>query len=566
MNDVSGSSREPLSPCGALDPFGIVPACTAVVQAWGQAPEKLQARMQEFLTALLEVQRQVAERAVGHFVADFVPPVSYDERFQDKAWTDSPWFDFLKEYYLLYTRAIEDAIFATPDVPERTRRQAAFWARQMLNAVSPTNFLWSNPVALTRFLATGGLSLAEGYKQWLADLRKQDVSMVDESAFEVGKNMAGTEGEVVFRNELLEVLQYAPATDLVHRTPIVVIAPWINKYYVLDLSPEKSLVRYLVNQGYTVFITSWKNPDAGMGEVGFDDYLLKGAVAIVDAAREICGVPAVHAVGYCIGGTLLSALMAWYARDTGQPSPVEHWTQLTTLVDFANPGDIDMFVTEDSVKWLEERMQESGYLDGRDMSMSFRWLRPNSLIWRYVIQNYLYGEEPPPLDVLAWNVDCTRLPKAMHSFYLREFYLRNRLLEPNAISLAGRPIDLGLIRVPLYAVGTEQDHIAPWKETFKIASLVPAPVRYALATSGHILGILSPPVDPPKRRYWSGDATGATDPETWRAGMEKVAGSWWEDWVAWLAERCGPMLPARPPGSGRHPPLAPAPGTYVLEK
>jgi polyhydroxyalkanoate synthase len=390
--------------------------------------------------------------------------------------------------------------------------------------------------------------------------------MVDETAYQLGKDIACTPGEVVFRNELMEVIQYAPVTTEVHTTPIVIIAPWINKYYILDLSPQRSLVRHLVNQGYTVFVTSWKNPGPELRNITFDDYLTRGALMIINVAREICNVPAVHAVGYCIGGTLLTALMAWTEKNKKSEPAVSHWTLLTTLVDFSNPGDIDAFITEGSIQWLEQKMEENGYLDGKDMGSSFRWLRPNSLIWRYVIQNYLNGESPPPMDVLQWNVDCTRLPEKMHSFYLRNFYLENRMIKPDELKLAGRTIDLRLIKAPLYAVGTEQDHIAPWKETFRIASLIPAPVRYTLATSGHILGILSPPVDPPKRRYWSGNATGIIDAEAWRENLEKVTGSWWEDWVKWLDDNCGPMVPARTPGNKKYTPLAPAPGDYVMEK
>ncbi|MGQ0659156.1 MAG: PHA/PHB synthase family protein [Chromatiales bacterium] len=551
---------------GTVDPFGIIPACAEILLGWSKVPSQLQWRFYEFSIALIEIQNQVAQRTVGRFVEDSVVPVSYDERFEDKAWIDSPWFDYLKEYYLLCTRAIEDAIYATPGVPEKTRRRAAFWARQALDAVAPNNFLWTNPAALMRFVGTGGLSLVEGYHHWLTDLRKGEVSMVNERAFTLGRDIAGTPGAVVFRNTLLELIQYAPRTAEVRATPIVIIAPWINKYYVLDLAPPRSLIRYLVDQGFTVFVTSWKNPGAEMRDVTFDDYLTKGALAAINAARTLCGVEAIHAAGYCIGGTLLTALLAWLARDETAKPPVAHWTLLTTLVDFSRPGDIDAFITEESVTWLEKQMEETGYLDGRYMGTSFRLLRPNSLIWRYVVHNYLYGEEPPPMDVLQWNVDCTRLPAAMHSFYLRRFYLENRMFHPNNLALAGRSIDLRLIREPLYAVGTEQDHIAPWKETFRIAGLIPAPVRYTLATSGHILGILVPPVHPPKRHYRSGDATGAADPEAWRTRIEKVPGSWWEDWVLWLRKHCGPMVPARAPGSTNCPPLAPAPGTYVLEK
>ena len=547
-----------------LDPFGISAAMEAVMNAWSRHPAELGKRFEAYFSALAEIQGQFIAHALGGG-SDPVKPSVFDERFQDPAWSQHPWFDFLKETYLLNTRAVEDALFATPEVSDKTRRQAAFWARQGLNAVAPSNFLWSNPVALQRMIASGGMSLVEGFRQWLADLAAGDVQIVDREGFELGKDIAATPGRVVFRNRLLELIQFAPATPTVKRVPIVIVAPWINKYYVLDLGPQRSLIRYLVNQGFTVFVTSWKNPSADMADTRFDDYLTEGALEALRVAREICGVESVHGVGYCIGGTLLSAALAWSAQDDAAPSPVAHWTLFTTLVDFSNPGDIDVFVTEDSIRWIEQQMAENGgFLDGKQMAGSFRWLRPNSLIWRYTVSSYLFGEEPPPMDVLQWNMDATRLPQAMHSFYLREFYLNNRLIEPGAVTLAGRPIDLSRIRAPLYAVGAEQDHIAPWKETFKIAAQVSGPVRYTLATSGHILGILSPPVDPPKRRFWTGDASGARDPEAWRARQEKTPGSWWEDWAKWLGASCGPEVPARQPGENRAT-LGPAPGLYVRE-
>ena len=366
-----------------------------------------------------------------------------------------------------------------------------------------------------------------------------------------------------------ELIQYTPVKDQVHAIPVFIVSPWINKYYILDLNPGKSLVHYLVSQGFTVFITSWKNPTAEMSETSLDDYMLHGVLEAAEAVRAIAGAPHVHAVGYCIGGTILAALMAWLNRTAkaSKPIPIAHWTLLTTLVDFAQPGEIGVFIDETSVAHLERRMRAKGYLAGDQMAWSFRMLRSNSLIWHYVVHNYLYGDTPPPFDVLYWNLDSTRLPAAMHAFYLRELYLNNRLIMPDALTLGGRPIDLRRIKQPLYAVGTEQDHIAPWKETFKICSLLQAPVRYVLATSGHILGIVTPPVTPPKRHYWVGDASHETDPEAWRAGLkEKKAGSWWEDWVNWLAGHCGSLTEPPPLGSKKYPVLEPAPGRYVLEK
>lgn len=551
---------------GSLDPFGILPAWLAVAQAWSSAPAELTQRLGRYYTGLFDIQTQVMQRALGQDTSDVVAALPVDERFQDVAWTKNAFFDLVKEHYLHYTRMLEDAIFSAPRLDAKTRRRAAFWTRQVLNAIAPSNFLWSNPIALNRFIRTGGLSLLRGYQQWLSDVERRDVTMVKADALVVGRDIAATPGQVVFRNRLLELIQYAPATETVCRRPLVIIAPWINKYYVLDLDARKSMVRWLVDAGFTVFVTSWKNPDAAMAEVNFDDYLREGALQAIEAARRICGVDAVHAVGYCIGGTLLTALLAWLERGTN-PSPIAQATLFTALADFTEPGDIDVFITRESVRYIETVMERNdGVLDGKSMADSFRMLRANSLIWHYVVQHYLCGNEPAPLDVLQWNVDTTRMPAAMHSFYLRAFYLENRLVQPDALTLAGRPIDLRLIRVPLYLVGTEQDHIAPWRETFRTAALTSGPVHYTLAASGHILGVLSAPVKPPRRWYWSGVATGATDAEAWLRNQTRMPGSWWEHWAGWLRGRNPECVPARPPGSAEYPPLAPAPGSYVLER
>ncbi len=549
-----------------LDPFGIAGSLLRVQQAWLQHPWALASEMTRLGGALWSVQLHTWQRLMGAADAELIPAAERDERFSEEIWQQSPYLHAVREFYLLYTRWLEDAVFATPEVPEKSRRRAAFWVRQGLNALAPTNFFWTNPTALQHYYRSAGTSLLKGLQNWMKDCARGDIAMVDESAFEVGRNLAATPGEVVFRNELLELIQYRPATAQVHAIPLLVVAPWINKYYILDLNERKSLVRYLVHRGFTVFITSWKNPGADMRQTTFDDYLLRGLLQAIEAVRGICGVPRIHAAGYCIGGTLLAAFMAWCARDEREPSPIAHWTLLTTLVDFARPGDIDVFIDEDGIAAIEKMMEARGYLDGAELALSFRLLRSNSLIWHYYVHNYLYGEEPPQFDVLYWNTDATRLPQAMHSFYLREMYLRNRLIAPDALTLGGRPIDLRRIRAPLYAVGTEQDHIAPWKETFRICAIVGGSVRYVLATSGHIMGVVSPPVDPPKRRYWVGEAGGRQDGEAWRASVPKVPGSWWEDWSAWLAARCEALQ--EPPGIGdaTHPPLAAAPGSYVLER
>jgi polyhydroxyalkanoate synthase len=355
----------------------------------------------------------------------------------------------------------------------------------------------------------------------------------------------------------------------VHKTPIVIITPWINKIYSLDLTPKKSMVKYLTDQGYSVFITSWKNPTAEMSAVGFDDYLLEGVDQVVDAARTLCKVPQVHLAGYCIGGTLVTTYMAWASRHYGEKKmPVAHWTLFTTLTDFSKPGDIDVFIDEGAIRALEEKMAKVGYLDGNDMASSFRLLRSNSLVWHYFEQSYLFGEPLPAFDVLFWNMDTTRMPAAMHSFYLREMYLHNNLMKRDALTIAGQPIDLDRITQPLYAVSAEDDHIVPWRQSYRIRKYinVNAPVRFVLSTSGHILGIVNPVVTPPKRSFWVAEPARNEHFEQWFGRAEKTPGSWWEDWLAWLSPQCGAMVAPPDAGAKTYPDLGPAPGTYVFEK
>lgn len=550
----------------SIDPFGIGASFAKVAEGWVTHPADLANAYAELARDLQGCMLNSCQAASGLQPQPAVKAAPDDARFTDPAWSEQPAFSLLKQYYVLYTRWLQETMFETPGVAARDRRRATFWARQWLNAIAPTNFLLTNPVALRKFSESGGQSLAAGFKMWLDDLRVGDVQMVDRSAFKVGGNLATTPGSVVYRNELMELIQYTPTTEEVRTVPIVIFPPWINKFYILDLNEKKSLLRYLVSQGHTVFVVSWKNPSAAQAETTFDDYLMQGMRQAIDVARAICDVPQAHAVGYCIGGTALAALMAWFNREYEDASavPVAHWTLLTSLVDFSRPGGIEVFIDEETVDTLDQMMAKHGYLDGREMGRAFRLLRSNSLIWHYYVHNYLYGETPPPFDVLYWNTDGTRMPRAMHSFYLREFYLHNKLIEQDALEIAGHPLNLGRIRQRLYAVGCEEDHIAPWKATFKIGGKISAPVRYTLSSSGHILGIINPPVKPPKRSYWSGETDSAA-PDEWHKHQKKVEGSWWENWVEWLAGQCGPLVPARQPGSADYPVLGAAPGSYVQE-
>jgi len=550
-----------------LDPFGISQAFAHVQSAWLRHPQELAGALARLAGDLSLLQLQAWHLAQGGAPDERVKAAEGDERFTDPVWRENPGFALLKQYYLAYTHWLQDSLFRTPEIPAREKRRAAFWARQWLNAIAPTNYLMTNPVAIRKFWESGGDSLVRGIENLAADLRVGDIQMVDRSGFEVGKNLANTPGAVVFRNELVEVIQYQPRQPRVHQIPVVVIAPWINKFYILDLNEKKSVVRHLLDQGFQVFITSWKNPGRELAGATFDDYMLKGVLRAIQVAREVCGVPRVHAVGYCLGGTALAALMAWlnHAHPDDQEVPVAHWSVFTTLVDFSRPGAIEVFIDEGAIETLESMMASQGFLDGREMARSFRMLRPNSLIWHYVVHGYLYGEPPPAFDVLYWNTDTTRLPRAMHAYYLREFYVGNKLLKKDALTLAGHPIDLGRIRQPLYATGCEEDHIAPWKATYSLGGRIRAPVQYTLTSYGHILGIINPPVTPPKRAYWTGPLRDESA-DDWFRRQTRTAGSWWEHWIPHLRECCGPLRPApKAPGSLAHPALDPAPGLYVHE-
>lgn len=552
---------------GHVDPLGMMAPIVHAQLAWLAHPQELGERLLKLSSDLWRLQEHSWHRALGLASVDPVRPKEDDARFADPIWTEAPTWDLLKEWYLAFTRHMQDMLYDTPGMSGKERRKAAFWWRKWLNAVAPTNFFWTNPVAIRKALQSNGESLVQGFRNMLDDLQAGNVRMTNPDDFRVGENIATSAGSVIFRNDLLEVIHYGPRSERVHAEPVVIITPWINKFYVLDLAPKKSMIRFLLDQGLDVFITSWKNPDESMRDVTFDAYLQEGLTEIIEAARRFTGSAKVHAVGYCIGGTALAMYMAWANRRfKPEDVPVRDWTLLTTLVDFHAPGDIEVFVDEASVRYLSANMARRGFLDGKEMASGFRLLRSNSLIWHYVVHGWLYGETPPAFDVLYWNMDATRMPYAMHSWYLKELYLHNRLIEPDALNVAGEPLDLARITQPLYAVSAEDDHIAPWRQTYRVNNFTTGPKRFVLSTSGHILGIINPPVDPPKRKFRAGDAHRSDDAEAWRNSVEQQPGSWWSDWMDWLKPRCGELVPARPAQSKEFPELVPAPGTYVLER
>jgi polyhydroxyalkanoate synthase len=550
-----------------VDPMGVVVPLAHAQLAWLMHPQELAQATADFSSKMLALQWHSWQRAFGLPSPDVETPNPDDNRFADPVWTESASWDVAKEWYLLGTRQIQDMLYATPGLSSGERRRAAFWWRKWLNAMAPTNFLLTNPVAMRKAAESNGDSLVRGLGNFLADVQAGTVRMTNPDDFQIGKNLATTPGKVVFRNRLIEVIHYAPSQPKVHAVPVVIVTPWINKFYILDINPKKSLVKFLVDQGFDVYISSWKNPDESLRDVTFDEYLTEGIDCIVNVARSISGSPVVNAVGYCIGGAALATYMAWanrrYAADE---VPVASATFFTTLTDYQRPGDIEVFLDEASIRWISRTMDRKGYLDGKEMAAAFRLLRSNSLIWHYVVHGYLYGETPPPFDVLYWNMDTTRMPAAMHEWYLREFYLNNALIKKDGLTVAGEKIDLERIVQPTYSVAATDDHIAPWKQAFHINSYVAGPKRFVLSSSGHILGIVNPPVTPPKREYWVGGAERHDTSDRWRERAENQRGSWWLDWIAWLTPLSGKRGKAPVLASAEYPALDDAPGRYVCER
>jgi len=552
-----------------VDPFGMFSSQLGAQMAWLMHPQQLLREAREAGQDLIALHGHGVMRLLGASSQDVIRPKEEDGRFSDPVWLESPGFDLLKEWFLTIDHRLRNMYYSAPGLSTHEQRRAHFWLHNGLNLLAPTNFFWTNPQAIQHSVETKGESLKAGWSNFLRDLRAGNILMVEPDAFRVGQDLGTTAGQVVFRNRLLELIHYQPTTEQVRAMPIVICTPWINKYYILDLTARKSLVKHLTDQGFSVFITSWKNPDAEMRDVGFDDYLREGVAEAVRVAREFCGVPQVHLAGYCIGGTLVATYMAWANKHfEADQMPVAHWTLLTTLTDFSSPGEIDVFIDEETVDTLDQMMDKKGYLDGSEMAASFRLLRSNSLIWHYWVHSYLLGEPLPAFDVLFWNMDTTRMPQAMHSFYLREMYLKNNLVKRNALTIAGEAIDLDRIVQPLYAVTAEDDHIAPWQECYKIRKSinVAAPVRFVLSTSGHILGIVNPPVSPPKRAYWCAEPERNDSSEQWLGNAEKQPGSWWTDWTNWLHQKTGDWISAYPTASADFPALGAAPGQYALER
>ena len=538
----------------------------SLIKAHGADPARLAALQTGYFQQQLALWGGMLARESGHAPSPVSAAgtgedeASRDKRFAGSAWRDSRYHDYLRQAYLLNSRFLSDLV-ETADLEAPAKQRLRFYTRQLIDAMSPANFAATNPEALQLALATKGESLHAGIRQLIDDVEQGRVSMTDESAFEVGRNLAVTPGEVVFENALIQLIQYSPATAKVRKRPLLMVPPCINKFYILDLQLENSFVRYAVEQGNTVFMLSWRNiTEDSLAALTWDDYIAGGVLKAIEVVRAISRSDEVNALGFCVGGTLLAAALA-VLRARGEER-VASVTLLATMLDFTYPGDIGVFIDEASVAAREAAIGKGGIFSGKDLAFVFSALRANDLVWSYVVNNYLKGKTPDAFDILYWNADSTNLPGPMYCWYVRNMYLENKLREPGKLSVCGAPVDLGAIRLPTYILATREDHIVPWKGAYLSTRHLKGDMRFVLGASGHVAGVINPPAKK-RRSYWSSDRLCA-NAEEWLAGAAETRGSWWPDWDAWLqgfsgGERTAP----KKLGNARFKPIEPAPGRYV---
>ncbi|PCJ58057.1 MAG: class I poly(R)-hydroxyalkanoic acid synthase [Rhodospirillaceae bacterium] len=526
-------------------------------------PEKAFAAQMKLWQDHLALWQHTANHAMGTKSPPVIQPQAGDRRFKDPEWDDNPLFSYIKQSYLLMAGWMQSHTENLENMDEGTVRMVDFYTRQFVDAIAPSNFALTNPEVLRATAESGGENLVNGLQNLLNDLERGEgqlrITQTDPEAFKLGETIATTKGEVIYQNDLMQLLQFTPTTENVYKRPLLMIPPWINKYYILDLSEKNSFVRWALDQGHTVFIISWVNPDATLAKKTFEDYMHEGPLAALDAIQKATGEDAINVLGYCIGGTLLATTLAYLAvkKDTR----VHSATFLTAMVDFEDAGELSVFIDEAQLADLEQKMEKRGYLEGHEMAAIFNRLRANDLIWSFVVNNYLLGKDPFPFDLLFWNSDSTRMPAAMHSFYLRRMYLENKLIEPGGLTFDGVPIDLRKIEVPTYILACREDHIAPWKSTYAATQLYRGPVRFVLSASGHVAGVVNPPKKK-KYNFWTADKN-PNSPDAWLENAAATDGSWWTDWGKWLAKKGGKKVPARKVGSGALKAIEPAPGSYA---
>jgi polyhydroxyalkanoate synthase subunit PhaC len=553
-------------PLGSGDAVGIGKAFLAMTADLMSEPDKLIEAQTQLWHDYLQLWHRTTRRFLGETTTPVVTPAKGDYRFRDVAWDENVLFDYIKQSYLLTTRWLQQRVKEADGLDEHTQRKVDFYTRQFVDAMSPSNFAATNPMVLRETVESGGENLLRGLTNLLEDLEEGGgqlrIRQTDMEAFSIGGNIAVTPGKVVYQTDLMQLIQYEPTTEKVFRRPLLIIPPWINKYYILDLRPTNSFVKWATDQGHTVFMISWVNPDETLAHKGFEHYMREGPLAALDAMQKCTGSRQANVIGYCLGGTLLAITLAYMAAK--QDHRFKCASYFASFVDFSDTGEMSVFIDEPQLEQLEERMQGRGYFEGRDMASTFNMLRANDLIWSFVINNYLLGKDPFPFDLLYWNADSTRMPAAMHSFYLRRMYHENQLVKPGGITIAGVPLDVRKISQPTFIVGTREDHIVPWKTVYQATQLYAGPTRYILAASGHIAGIVNPPAAN-KYAHWLNAET-PPDPEAWLATAEQKPGSWWPEWARWIGAYGGSKVPARKPGDGDLPVIEDAPGSYVRRK
>ena len=544
----------------------VVKTLGQVAQYWLAEPNRALELQTSLGKAYLDLWESAVKRMTGMEAKPVVQPDPKDRRFTDPEWSSNQFFDFLKQAYLISSNWADHLVENAKELDPHTRQKAEFYVKQIANAIAPSNFVLTNPELLRETLGSNGENLVRGMHMLAEDIEAGggDLKIRQSSAeqFEVGRNLAVTPGKVIYQNELMQLIQYEPSTQTVLKRPLLIVPPWINKFYVLDLTPEKSFIKWAVDQGNTVFVISWVNPDARLKEKSFEDYMREGTLTALDVIKKATGENKVNAIGYCVGGTLLAITLAYMAAKGDQR--IASATFFAAQVDFTHAGDLKVFVDEDQLAALERRMNSRGYLEGKKMANAFNLLRSNDLIWPYVINNYLRGKAPFPFDLLYWNSDATRMPAANHSFYLRNCYLNNQLTK-GEMEIGGVTLDLKKVKIPIYNLATKEDHIAPAKSVFLGSRYFGGPVKYVLAGSGHIAGVVNP-VSKGKYQYWTGAAPDDGELETWLANAEEHPGSWWPDWMEWIKQQDARQVKARKPGGGKLTPIEDAPGSYVKVK
>ena len=546
-----------------FNPQSVVQAFMAASAGLMSDPAKLMEAQMRLWQDSMALWQSAAQRMAGQQTEPLAAPDRGDRRFKDDAWVEDPLYDYLKQSYLLTSRWVQGVVHEVEGLDPKDKEKVEFYTRQYLSALAPSNFAMTNPQVVRKTMESGGANLLSGLKHLLDDLEqgkgRLQISMTDRSAFKVGENVAVTPGKVVYQNELMQLIQYAPSTDKVHKRPLLFVPPWINKFYVMDLQPKNSLIKWAVDQGHTLFVISWVNPRKELAHKTFEDYMREGPLAALDAIGQATGEREVNVLGFCIGGILMVATLAYLAA-VGDKR-VHSATFLATMVDLKDVGEVSVFIDENQLKALEAHVAEKGYLEGHHMADMFNMMRENDLIWSFVVNNYLMGRDPMRFDLLYWNSDSTRLPAAMLIYYLRKIYMENGLTKPGGLELGGVPIEVGKIKTPSYFLATKDDHIAPWVSSYPATQLFSGPVKFVLGASGHIAGVINPPAAN-KYCYWTNSKTPA-DAAAWLAGAKSHEGSWWTDWGKWLARKGGPKVAARSPGAGKLKAIEDAPGSYV---